>query len=90
MQFLKKYAFEIPKTFLSNKPLLDHPEFDKTFNLTVDACNYVIGVILPEGPMGKDKSIAYAYRTLNSAEQSYSTIEKELHVIFWGKNPFNP
>ena len=71
-------AFERCKNILSNGPLLQYPDFDKPFILTTDASNYAIGAVLSQGPLGSDKPIAFASRTLNAAEQNYSTIEKEL------------
>ena len=37
-----------------------------------------LGCILSQGKIGEDKPIAYASRTLNPAEQNYSTFDKEL------------
>jgi len=45
---------------------------------TTDVSHYAIGDILNQGKI--DLSIAYI-RHLNSAEQKYSTIEKELLVL---------
>jgi len=83
-------AFENLKNALTNEPLLQYPEFNKTFSLTCDAINYAIGCVLSLGPLGKDLPIAYASRTLNKAEQNYSTTEKELCAIMWGVKQFRP
>jgi len=49
----------------------------KEFIPTCDASGYAIGEVLSQGPVGKDLPISYNSRVLNSAEQNYSTIEKE-------------
>lgn len=61
-------SFELYKNILFNDPLLQYPDFTKTFNLT-EASNYAIGAVLSQGPVGSDLSIAYASRTLNPAEK---------------------
>lgn len=83
-------TFEDCKSLLVNDPILQYPDFTKEFNLTTDASNIAVGAILSQGPIGQDKPIAYASRTLNDAEQNYSTIEKELLAIVWATRYFRP
>lgn len=83
-------AFEKCKELLTNAPLLQFPDFTKPFVLTTDASNFAIGAVLSQGPIGSDKPIAYASRTLNDAETRYSTIEKELLAIVWATKHFRP
>lgn len=83
-------SFEKCKTLLVNDPILQYPDFAKEFNLTTDASNLAIGAVLSQGPVGADKPIAYASRTLNSSEINYSTIEKELLAIVWATKYFRP
>lgn len=83
-------AFEDLKNALTNEPLLQYPDFNQIFNLTCDASGYAIGCVLSQGPIGKDLPIAYASRTLNKAEQNYSTTERELCAIIWGVKQFRP
>lgn len=73
-----------------NDPILQYPNFEKEFLLTVDASNLAIGCVLSQGPIGSDKPIAFASRTLNSSEINYSTIEKELLAIVWATKYFRP
>uniref|UniRef100_A0A6V7JFY2 Reverse transcriptase domain-containing protein n=1 Tax=Bracon brevicornis TaxID=1563983 RepID=A0A6V7JFY2_9HYME len=87
---VQQATFEILKEKLTSAPVLQYPQFDKPFVLTTDASNRAIGAILSQGPIGKDLPIAYASRTLNKAEQNYSTIEKELLAIVWGVKHFRP
>lgn len=46
-----------------NEPILQFPDFDKTFNLTTDSSQ--LGAVLSQGNQGQDEPIAYASRTLN-------------------------
>ena len=75
---------------LTSAPLLVYPDFTKRFILTCDASNYAISAILSQGDIGKEKPIAFASRTLNKSECSYSTTEKELLAILFGCKTFRP
>lgn len=83
-------AFEKCKQLLMNDPILQYPDFSKTFNLTTDASNHSIGAVLSQGSIGNDKPVCYASRTLNKTEQNYSTTEKELLAIVWSMQYFRP
>lgn len=59
-------AFDELKTILTTKPLLQYPDFTRTFSLECDASNYTMGCVLSQGPpIGTDPPIAYASQTLN-------------------------
>jgi hypothetical protein len=81
-------AFNTLKTLLTTEPVLRYRDFTKPFVLTTDASNDAIGAVLIQGPIGKDPPIAYASRTLNSAERNYLTIKKECLAILLGCNYF--
>lgn len=83
-------AFEQLKNCLTTAPILSYPDFTKPFVLTCDASNFAISAILSQGPIGNDKPIAYASRTLNKAECNYSTTEKECLAILFGTKVFRP
>lgn len=83
-------CFEKCKSLLTNDPILQYPDFSKDFVLTTDASNFAIGAVLSQGPIGHDKPIAYASRTLNSTEINYSVIEKELLAMVWATKYFRP
>lgn len=83
-------AFNILKNYLITEPILQYPRFDEPFILTTDASLYAIGAVLSQGPIGKDLPIAYASRTLCSAETKYSVIERELLAIVWAVKHFRP
>lgn len=48
-----------------------------------------LGAVLSQGKVNHDPPIAYPSRTLNRAERSYSTIEKELGIC-WAVQHFRP
>lgn len=83
-------AFRICQEILMNDPILIYPDFEKEFNVTTDASQFAIGAVLSQGPIGSDKPIAYASRTLNNNEVNYSTTEKELLAIVWATKYFRP
>jgi len=83
-------AFETLVQRLVTAPILQYPNFEEPFILTTDASQYAIGSILSQGEIGHDLPIAYASRTLNKAEQNYSTTEKELLSIIWSVKHFRP
>lgn len=83
-------AFEKCKQILTSSHVLQYPDFTKDFILTTDASNYALGAVLSQGPVGNDKPIAFASRTLSKTEENYSTIEKELLAIDWACKYFRP
>ncbi|CAG5041301.1 unnamed protein product [Parnassius apollo] len=83
-------AFNLLKEKLTSAPLLQYPDFSQPFIVTTDASNYAVGAILSQGPIGKDKPIAYASRTLNKQEGNYSTTEKECLAILFAVKTFRP
>jgi hypothetical protein len=75
------------KKCLINPPLLKYPDWKKgNFNLMTDASQFAIGAVLEQD----DHPIAYASRTLNTAEINYSVIQKELLAIVWAVKYFRP
>jgi transposase InsO family protein len=83
-------AFNSLKHSLCSNPILQYPDFTRPFILTTDASGYAIGGILSQGPVGKDLPVSYTSRILNTAEQNYSTIEKECLAIIYCINHFRP
>jgi hypothetical protein len=79
-------SFNKLKELEVNAPILAYPDFDKPFCITTDASNIAIG-----GALSQEKRLVSCYsRTLNSAEQNYSTIEKELLAIVEACRYFRP
>ena len=75
-------AFSLLKSMLIQAPILAFPNFTSAaapFLLQTDASAVGLGAVLEQG----GRVIAYASRTLSSAEQQYSTIQKEcLAAVF--------
>ena len=71
-------AFEKVKAFLTSKPVLKVPEFDRPFSLQVDASNEAVGaVLLQPGVDSVLHPVSYFSKKLKSHQKSYSVIEKE-------------
>lgn len=83
-------AFNKCKELLTTAPLLQYPDMEKAFVLTTDASTVALGAVLSQGPIGSDKPVAYASRTLSDTEARYSTIERELLAIVWAVKHFRP
>jgi hypothetical protein len=83
-------SFQNLKEQITKPPVLKFPDFTHPFVLTTDSSDYAIGSILSQGDIGKDKPIAFASRTLNTAETVYSTVKKEFLAIALHVNLFRP
>lgn len=83
-------AFQLLKERLCEQPVCALPDFDKTFVLRTDASDTGLGAILIQDQGYGDQTIGCASRKLNSAEQNYSTVEKELLAVVWGIQKFSP
>jgi len=57
-------SFETLKEKLCEKPVLQYPNFSKSFILITDGSGIAIGGILSQGEINKDRSIAYDSRIL--------------------------
>ncbi|RDX86171.1 Retrovirus-related Pol polyprotein, partial [Mucuna pruriens] len=83
-------AFQELKNLLTSAPILQAPNLELPFELMCDASNLALGVVLGQRA-GVDKPvhvIAYASRTMDSAQLNYTTTEKELLVIVFALDKF--
>lgn len=82
-------AFEFFKNILINPPILQYPDFTKTFNITCDASFTALSAVLSQGPLGEDLPIAFASRTLSDVETRYGATEIELLSIVYAIQEFH-
>jgi hypothetical protein len=80
-------AFETLRQRLLTPPVLALPRAKGHICLDSDASDGQLGCcLLQDQPDGKPLPLGYWSRTLNSAEQNYSTTEKECLAIVWAIN----
>lgn len=75
-------SFDKLKEYLSQPPILIHPDFDKDFVLSADASDNTLGGWLgQEDANGIIRPIAYFSKKLNPTQKRYTILEKELMAI---------
>src|SRR6266498_789673 len=83
-------TFEKLKRIFTEAPVLLFPNFDKPFNLCTDALLKGLGAVLEqEDKNGKLRPVAYASRSLTSAEKNYHTTDLECLAIIWSVRHFH-
>jgi hypothetical protein len=82
-------AFEALKHALTTAPVLAYPDFDRPFVLHTDASTIGLGAVLAQkDDANREHVVAYASRTLNSAEVNYSVTELECLAAVWATKYF--
>jgi hypothetical protein len=83
-------AFQRCKTLLTSDLVLTHYDSSLPVRLACDASQYGIGAVLSQVmPNNSERPIAFASRSLTSAEKSYAQIDKEALGLVWGVKYFN-
>lgn len=84
-------SYEQLKSCLVKPPILALPRNGFKYVLDTDACDYQVGCVLmqeqEEGPM---RPIGYWSRSLNKAERSYDTTQKECLAVVWAMLHLRP
>ena len=76
-------AFVTLKTMLGSPPIMRSPNWNLPFEIMCDASDYAIGAVLGQREDKKAFVIYYVSKTLDSAQENYTTTEKEfLAVVF--------
>ncbi|GKA38312.1 reverse transcriptase domain-containing protein [Tanacetum coccineum] len=83
-----KKAFNILKEKLTTAPIIISIDWNEPFELMCDASNFVVGAVLGQRIDGKFKPIYYANKTLNNAQEHYTTTEKELLTVVFSFDKF--
>ena len=83
-------AFETLKERLTSAPIMNTRNFKQSFILELDTCEYGLGSVLTQEYEGKKYVIAYASRTLLTAERKYAATEPEAWTIAWATKHFLP
>ncbi|CAM8999403.1 unnamed protein product [Rhodiola kirilowii] len=85
-----KAAFDDLKTTLTSAPIIQAPDWTQPFEIMCDASDYAVGAVLGQRKEKKPVVIHYASRTLDAAQQNYSTTEKELLAVVFALEKFRP
>ena len=83
-----KAAFEEIKIKLVQAPIMAAPEWDQGFDIMCDASDFTMGVVLGQRKEKIFRTIYYASRTFNEAQENYSTTEKEMLAIVFACEKF--
>ena len=81
-------AFQDLKRLVSTTLVLRGPNWDLPFQISSDASDTAIGVVLGQGEDKKPYAIYYISKNLSPAELNYTIIEKELIVVIHAVNKF--
>ncbi|KAK1430086.1 hypothetical protein QVD17_12590 [Tagetes erecta] len=75
-------AFELLKEKLISAPILVAPDWSLPFEVMCDASDFAVGAVLGQRREKHFHPIYYASKTLNDAQENYTTTEKELLAEF--------
>lgn len=75
---------------MSKEPVLQYPDFNATFKLTLDVSEYAIGAILTQEKDNVYLLVTHYSKILNSNEQKYPMAEKECLGILYAMEHFRP
>ncbi|KAI3750407.1 hypothetical protein L2E82_21042 [Cichorium intybus] len=83
-------AFEFLKLKLTTAPIMVGPDWNLPFELMTDASDIALGAVLGQRIDKKFKPIYYISKTLNPAQENYTTTEKELLAVVYAFDKFRP
>ncbi|GJR81918.1 reverse transcriptase domain-containing protein [Tanacetum coccineum] len=74
-------SFDIRRDKLITAPVIIAPNWDLDFELMCNASDYAVRAVLGQRIEKKIRPIYYASKTMNSAQEHYTTTEKELLAV---------
>ncbi|XP_075515752.1 uncharacterized protein LOC142550564 [Primulina tabacum] len=83
-------AFEKIKVALVTAPIMIVPDWKEPFELMCDASDYAVGAVLGQRTEKMFRAIYYASRTMDAAQQNYTTTEKEIPAVVFAFDKFRP
>ncbi|GJV99753.1 reverse transcriptase domain-containing protein [Tanacetum coccineum] len=83
-----KKAFNVLKEKLTTTPIIIYPDWNVLFELMCDASDFAVRAVFGQRINGKFKPIYYASKTLNNAQEHYTTTEKELLAVVFSFDKF--
>ncbi|KAD3337312.1 hypothetical protein E3N88_32832 [Mikania micrantha] len=81
-------AFEFLKERLVSAPILIAPDWSQPFELMCDASDFAVGAVLGQRVDKHFHPIYYASKTLDAAQENYTTTEKELLAVVYAFDKF--
>ena len=81
-------TFEEIKNKLIKVPIVVTPNLGEPFEIMCDASDYVVRVVLGQRRENIFKPIYYASKTLNEAQQNYTTTKKEILEVVYSCDKF--
>ncbi|GJX58923.1 reverse transcriptase domain-containing protein [Tanacetum coccineum] len=85
-----KKAFKILREKLTTTLIIISPDWNIPFELMCDASDFAVGAVLGQRIDGKFKPIYYASKTLNNAQEHYTTTVKEILAVVFSFDKFRP
>ncbi|GKD42167.1 reverse transcriptase domain-containing protein [Tanacetum coccineum] len=73
---------------MTHAPIMIKPDWSLPFEIMCDASDYAIGAVLGQRIDKHFKPIHYASKTMNEAQENYTTTEKELQAVVFAFEKF--
>nr|GEV87482.1 reverse transcriptase domain-containing protein [Tanacetum cinerariifolium] len=81
--------FDTLKCKLTHAPIMIKPDWSLPFEIMCDASDYAVGAVLGQRIDKHFKPIHYANKTMNEAQENYTTTEKELLAVVFAFEKFH-
>ena len=81
-------AFHTLKKKLVEAPIMVSPDWNLPFELMCDASDFAVGTVLRQRRDNHFHPIYYASKTLNDAQENYTTTEKEMLAVVFAFDKF--